>query len=76
MHKGIVKDLGVAAVGMTLTLATAGVSNLVAAAIGALSGGHVAKDLVPKLVDRFTEQENIRSEKSYFAWKVKKQFLR
>lgn len=66
----LVKEVALAAVGITATIATSGVSNLVALAFGALSGGHLATNVVPKLVERATEPEDIRAEKSYYAWKV------
>lgn len=70
--RDITKEAAIAAVGITATVATAGVSGLLALAVGAVSGGHLAKGVVPKLIDRLSEPEEIVAEKSYYAWKVAK----
>lgn len=69
-NKNILTDAGVLATNMVATVATAGVSSLIAGLIGALGGGHFATKMIPDLIGKFSEPEEIRESKIYYAWKV------
>ncbi|HWV22330.1 MAG TPA: hypothetical protein VN036_14990, partial [Devosia sp.] len=75
LNKGILKDAAISSTGIAATILTSGVSGIVAAAVGLLSAGHLAKDVVPKIIDRFTEPEALRDEKAYYVWKLRKSAL-
>lgn len=75
LDKALVKEGAVAVAGIGVSIASAGVSGLVAAAIAVLGGGHFVGSIVPKLIDRFSEPEDVRTEKTYYAWKIKKKTL-
>lgn len=75
VDRALVKDGAILVAGLTLTAATAGVSGILAAAIGALSGGHIAKDIIPKIIDRYSEPEELRDHRSYYAWKIRSSAL-
>ena len=74
LERGMIKDALVSSTGIAATVLTSGVSGIVAAAAGVLSAGHLAKDLVPKIIDRFSDPESVRDEKAYYVWKLRKGF--
>lgn len=72
IDRGLLKDALISSTGIAATVLTSGVSGILAAAAGVVSAGHLARDLIPKLVDRFSEPEAIRDEKAYYVWKLRK----
>lgn len=75
LNRSILKDTAVTVAGVAATVATSGFSGIIAATVGVLSTGHLVKELIPKLIDRFGEPEALRDEKSYYAWKLRRSNL-
>lgn len=75
LNRKLAVDGAVAVLGATATVATAGIATAVAFVVAALSSGHLATSSIPALVNRFSESPDVRDERTYYAWKIRKKFF-